>query len=232
MVNVYLLEEAGEVTVIDAGMAGMYGDLVTELAAMGRSIGDIRAVVLTHGHSDHIGMADRIRRERRVPAWVHDADAALARGEVPNPARGLGPYRARPLLAFLLYGLRRGGVRRPKVAEVATFGDDATLDVPGAPRVVLVPGHTPGSAALHVERRQTLFVGDAFATLAVTTGSEGPQVAPFSANPDQAVASLDRLADVHAAFALPGHGRPWTAGMHEAIRQVRARHAATGSRRR
>ena len=227
MVNVYLVEEAGEVTVIDAGMPGMYGELVAELATMGRTIGDVRAVVLTHGHPDHIGMAERLRRERRTAPWVHEADAALARGEVPNPARGLGPVRPKPLLAFLLYGLRRGGLRRPKVAEVATYGDGATLDVPGAPRVVLVPGHTPGSAALHVEARDTLFVGDAFATLAVTTGSEGPQVAPFSADPEQAVASLDRIAEIHAAFALPGHGAPWTAGMHEAIRQVRARRAAS-----
>lgn len=230
MVNVYLVEEAGEVTVIDAGMAGQYRELGAELAAMGRSVEDIRAVVLTHGHSDHIGMADRIRREHRVPAWVHEADAALARGEVPNPARGFGPVRVRPLLAFLLYGLRRGGVRRPKVAEVATFGDGATLDVPGSPRVLLVPGHTPGSAALHVEAPQALFVGDAFATLAVTTGSTGPQVAPFSADAAQAVGSLDRLADIDVAFALPGHGEPWTAGMHEAIRQVRARHAANAAR--
>jgi glyoxylase-like metal-dependent hydrolase (beta-lactamase superfamily II) len=226
-VNVYLLEEAGEVTVIDAGMPGMYGDLECELAAMGRTVGDLRAVVLTHGHTDHIGMAERFRRERRLPPWIHEADAPLARGEVPNPARGLGPYRARPLLAFLLYGLRRGGLRPPKIAEVATFGDGATLDVPGSPRVVLVPGHTPGSAALHVESRQALFVGDAFATLAVTTGSEGPQVAPFTADPAQAVASLDRIADIHAAYALPGHGAPWTAGLHEAIRQVRARRVGT-----
>jgi glyoxylase-like metal-dependent hydrolase (beta-lactamase superfamily II) len=226
-VNVYLLEEAGEVTVIDAGMPGMYGDLERELAAMGRTVGDLRAVVLTHGHADHIGMAERFRRERRLPPWIHEADAPLARGEVPNPARGLGPYRARPLLAFLLYGLRRGGLRPPKIAEVATFGDGATLDVPGSPRVVLVPGHTPGSAALHVESRQALFVGDAFATLAVTTGSEGPQVAPFTADPAQAVASLDRIADIHAAYALPGHGAPWTAGLHEAIRQVRARRVGT-----
>ena len=60
-VNCYLVEEAGEVTVVDAGVPGLYGDLVRELAAMGRTIDDVRALVLTHGHSDHIGFAERVR---------------------------------------------------------------------------------------------------------------------------------------------------------------------------
>lgn len=56
------------------------------------------------------------------------------------------------------------------------------MDVPGSPRVILTPGHTPGSAALHFASLGALFVGDAFATYAVTTGARGPQVAPFTAD--------------------------------------------------
>ncbi len=150
LVNAYLVEEAGAVTIIDAGVPGYYGELPAELAAMGRSLGDVKALVLTHGHSDHIGFAERLRKERNVPVSVHEADAALARGEVPNPAKGLGPTRIRPLIEFLWYTMRKGGLRIPRLVEVSTFGDGATLDVPGAPQVILVPGHTPGSAALHV----------------------------------------------------------------------------------
>jgi glyoxylase-like metal-dependent hydrolase (beta-lactamase superfamily II) len=81
---------------------------------------------------------------------VHEADAALARGEVPNPAKGYGPIKLGPLLGFLWFSALHGGLRTPKLQQVATFGDGATLDVPGSPRVILTPGHTPGSAALHV----------------------------------------------------------------------------------
>jgi glyoxylase-like metal-dependent hydrolase (beta-lactamase superfamily II) len=157
-----------------------------------------------------------------VPVSVHELDAALARGEVPNPAKGGGPVRALPLLRFLLLGIRKGALRTKTLGEVGTFGDGVTLDVPGAPRVVLVPGHTPGSAALHVASRDVLFVGDALATYAVTNGSSGPMIAPFSADPAQAVASLDRLAGIEAGLVLPGHGLPWTGGVPEAIRRVRA----------
>jgi glyoxylase-like metal-dependent hydrolase (beta-lactamase superfamily II) len=221
IVNSYLLEDAGEVTIIDAGLPGFYRDIPRELAAMGRTVADVRALLLTHGHSDHIGFAERLRRERRVPVSVHEADAALARGEVPNPAKGFGPTRLRPLLGFLWFSTLRGGLRTPKLREVATFGDGATLDVPGSPRVVLTPGHTPGSAVLQVASRDALFVGDALATYAVTTGARGPQVAPFTADAAQAVASLARVEDLSAGLILPGHGDPWTGGIQEAVRRVR-----------
>jgi glyoxylase-like metal-dependent hydrolase (beta-lactamase superfamily II) len=223
LVNSYLVEDGGEVTIIDAGVPGYYADLPSELAAMGSSLDRVRAVVLTHGHSDHIGFAERMRRERNTPVRIHELDAALARGQVPNPSRGAGKVRVMPLLRFLWYAGRRGGLRNRFLAEVGTFGDGATLDVPGSPRVILVPGHTPGSAALHVPSRGALFVGDAFATLSVVSGEIGPQVAPFSADTAAAVASLSRLETVSAALVLPGHGAPWTAGVPAAVAAVRSR---------
>jgi glyoxylase-like metal-dependent hydrolase (beta-lactamase superfamily II) len=222
-VNVYLVADGTEITIIDAGVPGYWGDLPGELAAMGRSLTDIRALVLTHGHSDHIGFAERARRERSVPVSVHELDAALARGEVPNPSRGLGPIRLRPLLSFMVFGARKGAFRTTPLGEVGTFADRATLDVPGAPRVTLVPGHTPGSAALHVPSLDALFVGDAIATKAVTTGETGPMIAPFTADPSTALRSLDLLEGTEAAWLLPGHGEPWTGGVAAAVEQVRAR---------
>ena len=221
MVNSYLVEDGGEVTIVDAGAPAYWGQLPTELAAIGRSLDDVRSVVLTHGHSDHIGFAERIRRERGTPIRVHELDAALARGEVPNPSKGLGPTRVRPLLEFMLFSVRHGMMRIPRIAEVATFGDGATLDVPGAPRVILVPGHTPGSAALLFAGHDALFVGDAMATHSVTTGDDGPRISPFTADPVQALASLDRLMDVQAGLVLPGHGQAWTDGVLAAVAAVR-----------
>ncbi len=222
LVNSYLVDDGGVVTIVDAGAPAYFGDLPRELAAMGRTLDDVRSVVLTHGHTDHIGFAERIRAERGVPIRVHELDAALARGEVPNPATGFGPIKPMPLLRFLAFSVRHGLLRIPRIREVSTFGDGATLDVPGAPRVILVPGHTPGSAALHFAGQDALFVGDALATYAVTTGATGPRIAPFSADRDVALASLARLDGIEAGLVLPGHGQPWTGGVAEALRLVRA----------
>ena len=222
LVNSYLVEEAGEVTIIDAGLPRYWKDLPAELAAMGRSLEDVRAVVLTHGHSDHIGFAERARRERGLPVSVHELDAALARGEVPNPAAKGGPTRLVPLLRFIWFGVTHGALRTTNVTDVATYGDGATLDVPGAPRVILVPGHTPGSAALYMPSHDALFAGDALATIAVTSGETGPIIAPFTADPAEALASLARLDGIEAAWLLPGHGQAWTGGVGEAVAQIRA----------
>ena len=224
-VNSYLIDSGGEVTIIDAAMPGYYGDIPRELAAMGRTIEDVRAVVLTHGHTDHIGFAERLRTERHVPVWIHDLDADLARG-APGPKQSFGRISLGPLLGFLWLGLRNGGLKRPIVHEVSTYGDGATLDVPGSPRITLVPGHTPGSAVLEVGALDALFVGDALCTYQVTSGRHGPSIAPFSADPAQARASLAKIAGSSAKFVLPGHGDPWTGGMAEAVRLVEAQSGA------
>ena len=59
----YLYEVDGAVTVVDCGFSGYYEQLPTALSELGRSLGDVAAVVLTHYHSDHVGSAERIRTE-------------------------------------------------------------------------------------------------------------------------------------------------------------------------
>jgi glyoxylase-like metal-dependent hydrolase (beta-lactamase superfamily II) len=62
----------------------------------------------------------------------------------------------------------------------------------------------------------------------VTTGTRGPQIAPFTADAAQAVESLARLDPISADHVLPGHGDAWTGGVQEAIRQIRQRHDGSG----
>jgi glyoxylase-like metal-dependent hydrolase (beta-lactamase superfamily II) len=227
IVNSYLVEDAGGVTIVDAGAPSYWNDLPAELDGLGRSLGDVHTVVLTHGHSDHLGFAERMRRELRVPVRVHELDAALARGEIPNPATTTDRIRITSMLSFLVWSARHGLLRFPRLAEVATYGDGATLDVPGAPRVILVPGHTPGNAVLHFALHDALFVGDAIATYSVTSGARGPQLASFNADARQALASLDRIRNIEARLTLPGHGLPWTDGVAAAVERVRATTPAT-----
>jgi glyoxylase-like metal-dependent hydrolase (beta-lactamase superfamily II) len=120
--------------------------------------------------------------------------------------------------------LRRGAGRMIPIAEVSALADGEQIDVPGRPRAVHAPGHTPGSAAILFEGRRALLTGDVMATENPFTGRHGPQIMPSGLNLDtaQALASLDALRGIDADLLLPGHGDPWTQGVAEAVRKARA----------
>jgi glyoxylase-like metal-dependent hydrolase (beta-lactamase superfamily II) len=218
-VNCYLVEDAAGVTIIDAGLPGHLRELEAELTQMSRSLDDVRGVVLTHGDTDHIGFAERLRQQRGIAVYVHELDAARARGEIKKPNTGWGPIKLRPLLGFLWYGARHGALRIRPVSELVTFTEGATLDLPGAPRIIHLPGHTPGSVAIHVSAVDAVFVGDAMTTRNVLTGERGPRPAPFTLQPQEATVSIARLEDVDVTWVLPGHGTPWDGGVPDAIRE-------------
>ena len=209
-------------TLVDAGLPGHWPELLKELEAMGRSVGEVKGVVLTHGDTDHLGLAERLRSDHDVPVYVHEADAALARSESPKKT-SVGRFKIGPLLGFLWYAGRRGGMKVPPVARVTPISDGQSLDLPGHPRVIHIPGHSPGSVAFHFPEVSALFVGDAMTTRHVLTGVDGPQPAPFTLDPEGALQSLDRLESVQANWLIPGHGPPWTGGVAEAVRLARDR---------
>ncbi|ALE06288.1 beta-lactamase [Arthrobacter sp. ERGS1:01] len=227
IVAAYLVNAPDGVLLIDAGLPGQWEDLIKELASMGRAVGDIRAVVLTHGDTDHIGFAERLRRDHGVPIYVEESDAARARGEVSSKP-SWGKMKPGATARFLWYALRKGGMRAKYLADVATVHDGDVLDLPGAPRIIGLPGHSPGSIGVHVPAVDAVFVGDALTTRHVLTGKTGPQPAPFTDDPIKALDSLSKLESLNVTWVLPGHGTPWNGGGAEAVREVRAA-AATPS---
>jgi len=218
IVAVYLVETAEGVTVIDAGLAGHWRELLAELASMGRTLADVKGVILTHGDSDHLGFAERLRRDHGVPVFVHPADADRAKGGS-KPAAGKQSMGL-AMLGFLAYSLRKNGLRTTWLSEVVEARDGETLDLPGAPVIIGLPGHSPGSIAIHIPAVDAVFVGDGLATRHVLTGRTGPQPAPFTDEPAQAVASLRALVATGATWVLPGHGAPWSGGVEAAVAAV------------
>lgn len=217
----YLIDLPGGITLVDAGLPGHWNDLQHELASIGRPLSDVRGLVLTHGDSDHIGFAERLRAETGVPVFIHAGDAHRVRtGE--KPKTPMGPMRIGPLVRFAAYGIRKNAMRTRHVHEVTEVQDGDVLDLPGSPVVIGMPGHSPGSIAVHIPAADAVFVGDALTTRHVLTGREGAQPAPFTDEPAEALASLDRLAAVPASWVLPGHGAPWRGSPVDIAAAVRA----------
>src|SRR5262249_55864708 len=70
LVNFYLVAEGCDLTLVDAGLPGHWDQLAPALATLGRSLSDVRAVLVTHAHPDHFGMAERIRQVADARVWV------------------------------------------------------------------------------------------------------------------------------------------------------------------
>ena len=218
-VNWYLVEDDGELTVVDAGLPDHWQLLQEGLDELGFDLDDIEALILTHADGDHTGFAERLR-SHGVPIWIHvdEYDDALAGGRDPE----LKPlkYLWRPaFFRFFLTLMRSGFMSVEEITEAKTFEDDEELDVPGSPTAVHVPGHTVGQTAFWVPNRRVLFSGDSLITIDLKTGKgcEPKVVEVTDADTDQAKRSTQRLAAYDDVTLLPGHGQPWTGDLSDTL---------------
>jgi glyoxylase-like metal-dependent hydrolase (beta-lactamase superfamily II) len=223
-VNWHLIEESGRLTMVDAGLPASWHSLLEALNELGRTRGDIEALVLTHAHFDHIGFAERARVELGIPVWVHENDVPLTKRpwlymSERSPLAYLGAMTLPVVSSFI----RAGAPRVHPIREVHRFRNGGSLDVPGSPLVLFTPGHTLGHCALHLPERDVVISGDALVTYDPYTATRGPRIVARGATADseRALASLERLASTGVGTLLPGHGEPWTGGAERAVQEAR-----------
>jgi glyoxylase-like metal-dependent hydrolase (beta-lactamase superfamily II) len=225
--NWYVIEEAGRLTLVDAGFPGHYSTFRAGLAAIGRTERDVEAIILTHAHADHMGFIERVRRNTNAPVFVHSADATAARRTLKLPWFTLLSNAWHPYVAGLLGHAALNGIfTAPAIRSVRAVEDGQVLDVPGRPAVIHAPGHTSGQIALWLDRGRTLLAGDVLITRHLLRGTRGaPQLASRGLNADarRANASLDRVRGLGDALLLTGHGHAWRGTMADAVDGARER---------
>jgi glyoxylase-like metal-dependent hydrolase (beta-lactamase superfamily II) len=226
-VNAYALQDDDGLTLVDTGLPQRAPRLVATAAELGHAAHDVKAILITHHHSDHVGSLADLVRLTGATVYVHPADAPIVRGDRPSP----GPNRAKlagRTLGSLIMRLNSSHAEPAKVDHELVEGQE--LDIAGGIKAIHTPGHTPGQTSFLWNRHGgVLIAGDA-------VGARGRRVsAPvgalfgmFTEDAEEANRSFRKLAGLDFEVAVFGHGTPIRERASEAFRQSWGRMRASG----
>ena len=176
------------------------------------------AIVLTHGHFDHVSAAKDLADEWQVPIYAHPLEFPYLTGQQEYPAPNWAAGGGAQSLMSPLYP--RGPVDLGS-RLVALPGEGAELSLAELPgwKLLHTPGHTPGHVSFFRESDRTLLVGDAFCTTKPESFFDANFTQPaelhgppsyFTQDWAAARESVRKLAALEPDTVAPGHGKPLT----------------------
>jgi glyoxylase-like metal-dependent hydrolase (beta-lactamase superfamily II) len=206
--NTYLVEGGKGLVLVDTGLPGSEKRIFKALSKLGRKPSDIKLVLLTHRHLDHIGSAAAIKHETGASLASHPFEKPYVAGtlvtSVPSAWTFTGRIRRRVFMlgqwtAKLLRLIKYHPIYVDKAAD-----EDSVLEEVGVDgSIVWTPGHTKGSVSLFLNQPRVAIVGD------LVRSKRGKLVEPMlMESPLQTEASLQRLLELAPETICTGHGKP------------------------
>jgi glyoxylase-like metal-dependent hydrolase (beta-lactamase superfamily II) len=225
-VNWVLLREGSELTLVDTGYPGDLDRVTASIAEIGSRPEDVRAVLLTHAHVDHMGAANHFAQRYGAPVYTDETEAKHARREFLEQASRLDVAKNlwRPGVAPWLSRVMRVGVTQDvRIPTAQAFPATGALDLPGRPVPVPTRGHTSGHTAYHVPAAGAVATGDELVTWHAVTRHRGPHVLPAFFGHGDSDTAIEVLAILDADLILPGHGPALRQPIADAVAEARGR---------
>jgi glyoxylase-like metal-dependent hydrolase (beta-lactamase superfamily II) len=224
-VNWTLVNDERGVMLIDAGYPGDRDDVLDSLRQLGHQAQDVRAILLTHAHIDHLGSAIWFATTHGTPVYCHADEVGHAKREYLEQASPIDVALRlwRPRWArWTAHLVRDGGLSREGIPTAEPLTAEVAAKLPGSPMAIPTPGHTGGHCSYLVDG--VLISGDALVTGHPLVAHRGPQLLPelFSHDQEGCIRSLAALALLDTEILLPGHGELWRGPIREATRQATA----------
>lgn len=224
LVNWTLVTDDSGVMLIDAGFPGSRAGVLTSLNRLGFGPADVRAILLTHAHIDHLGTAIWFAATHGTPVYCHLDEVRHAKREYLQQVAptDLMTQAWRPRwLRWSLQVATNGGLVRAGIPSTRALTDEIAATLPGRPVALPTPGHTGGHCSYIVDN--VLISGDALITGHPLASRRGPQLLPPMFNHSEAdcIRSLATLAEAGTEVLIPGHGDLWIGPIREAAGQAR-----------
>ena len=224
-VNWYLLRDGDAVTLVDTGYPGDVARVEDSIRAIGRRPEDVRAVLLTHAHVDHMGAANHLHDRYGARVYTDPVEVRHAHRDYLEQANALDVAANlwRPgMLPWLARVMRVGVLNKVSVPAAELFPNAGALDIPAHPVPVPTHGHTSGHTAYHLPSAGAVLTGDELVSAHTVVRRRGPQVLPGFFNHGDPAPALEVLERLDADLILPGHGDPLRRPIADAVREARA----------
>jgi glyoxylase-like metal-dependent hydrolase (beta-lactamase superfamily II) len=213
-VNFYMIQDqaTGNWALVDAGLKWSAPKIKSMAKELFGSESKPAAIILTHGHFDHVGALATLVAEWRVPVYVHSMEVPYVSGKSPYPPAD--PSVGGGMMSTMSWAYPEGPINIHD--HIRTLPYDGTIPGLTEWKYIHTPGHSPGHISLFRESDKVLIAGDAF----VTTKAESAIYALshlkhlsgppkyFTCNWASAKQSVMKLAALEPEVAATGHGKP------------------------
>ncbi len=226
LVNWTLVTDGDGVMLIDTGFPGHRDDVLASMRQLGFGVEDLKAILLTHAHVDHLGSAIWFAKTHGTPVYCHAAEVGHSKREYleqVSPVEIAKHIWQPRYVAWTAAITRKGGLVRDGIPSTQALTGDVAAGLPGKPMAIPTPGHTGGHCSYVVDG--VLVSGDALVTGHPLASDTGPQLLPslFNHDEDGCVRSLAALGLLDTEVLLPGHGQVWRGSIRDAAEQAARR---------